>query len=169
MEIATLPHDIATAPLLIPVGTADRARLSGPGLRTFRNIANAWRLSEAQRIAALGHPGRSTYHAWIKKAVDHKPISLPFDTLVRISAVLGIYKALAILFLDQDQAVKWLSSPHQGTIFAGSSPLDLIVGGGQDGMMNVRRYLDAWRGGQMGHGAPEGSFEPVTEDDVVFL
>ena len=33
--------------------------------------------------------------------------------------------------------------------------------------MLVRRYLDAWRVGSMGHGAPEGSFETVTEDDVV--
>lgn len=169
MEIAALPQEANAAPLLVPVEAADRARLSGPGLRTFRNIAQGWGLSEAQRIATLGHPGRSTYHAWIRKAVDRKPISLPFDTLVRISAILGIHKALSILFLDQDQAVKWLTSPHKGTVFAGSSPLQLIVTGGQDGMMTVRRYLDAWRGGDMGQGAPEGSFEPVTEDDVVFL
>ena len=43
-----------------------------------------------------------------------------------------------------------------------------MLDGGHDGLMSVRRYLDAWRGGIMGFGAPEGSFEAVTEDDLVF-
>lgn len=145
----------------------DRARLSGPGLRSFRAIADAWSLSEAQRIAVLGHPGRSTYHNWLRKAKDHQPVSLPHDTLVRISAVLGIHKALAILFEDPAQALVWLSGPHGGTAFAGASPLTLMIDGGQDGMMTVRRYLDAWRGGQMGLGARD--VPPVTEADLVIL
>ena len=43
-----------------------------------------------------------------------------------------------------------------------------MLEGGHDGLMSVRRYLDAWRGTNMGFGAPEGSFEAVTEDDLVF-
>lgn len=43
-----------------------------------------------------------------------------------------------------------------------------ILEGGHDGLMSVRRYLDAWRGGNMGAGATQGSFEAVTEDDLVF-
>lgn len=79
----------------------DRTRLSGPGLRTFRNIADSWGLGEAERIAALGHPSRSTYHSWMKKAVEGEKISLPADTLLRIAAVLGIYQRLSILFHDE--------------------------------------------------------------------
>ncbi|WP_299888121.1 MbcA/ParS/Xre antitoxin family protein [uncultured Ruegeria sp.] len=73
------------------------------------------------------------------------------------------------MFHEDAQALQWLSSSHLGTDFAGRSPLSLIIENGQDGMMLVRRYIDAWRGGCMGHGAPEGSFEPVTEEDVVFV
>lgn len=145
----------------------DRARLSGPGLRSFRAIADRWSLTEAQRIAVLGHPGRSTYHNWLRKAKAHDPVTLPHDTLVRISAVLGIHKALAILFEDPAQAMVWLTGPHRGTVFAGASPLTLIVDGGQDGMMTVRRYLDAWRGGQMGTGGVD--VPAVTSADLVFL
>lgn len=164
------PHETETpVPDFRKIEPEDRARLSGPGLRTFRNIADLWGLSEAERIAALGHPARSTYHSWVKKAAYNEKISLPFDTLIRISAVLGIYKGLSILFHEEVQALQWLKSPHSGTDFAGRPPLSLIVENGQDGMMIVRRYIDAWRGGSMGHGAPEGSFEPVTEDDVVFV
>jgi hypothetical protein len=42
----------------------DRTRVSGPGLRTFRNISGQWGLTEKQRISILGDPARSTYHQW---------------------------------------------------------------------------------------------------------
>ncbi|NIY72725.1 DUF2384 domain-containing protein [Marivivens donghaensis] len=145
----------------------DRARVSGPSLRTFRNIADEWSLSERDRIAILGEPGRSTYHLWMKKAGEGAALSLPLDTLLRLSGVLGIYKSLAILFSDPAQGHVWLQNPHQGTVFNGASPLSFVIDGGQDGILTVRRYLDAWRGGHMGHGAED--FEPVGEDDVVFV
>ena len=169
MQITQFPDDAEGQPLLKQFGSSDRARLSGPGLRTFRNIANLWDLSETQRRAALGYPPRSTYHAWLRKAVNRDSLSLPFDTLLRISAILGICKALSVLFHNQGQAQQWLKGVHKGTVFSGAAPLDFIIDGGQDGMMTVRRYLDGWRGGAIGHGAAEGSFETVTEDDVVFL
>ncbi|MGH1329695.1 MAG: MbcA/ParS/Xre antitoxin family protein [Paracoccaceae bacterium] len=147
----------------------DRKRASGPGLRAFRAIAAQWGLSERERIVLLGEPGRSTYHQWMKKAQDEAPVTLPLDTLLRISAVLGIYKALAILFEDPNQALVWLKGAHAGTLFSGASPMGYILDGSHDGIMSVRRYLDAWRGGHMGHGAPEGSFEPVTAEDIVFV
>ncbi|MCB5200508.1 MbcA/ParS/Xre antitoxin family protein [Loktanella sp. TSTF-M6] len=150
------------------ISREDRVRTSAPGLRTFREIADRFGLTEAERIAVLGDPGRSTYHQWMKKAREHQPLTLPLDTLLRISAILGIYKALTILFEDENQALVWLKGPHQGTLFAGASPMAYMLEGGHDGLMSVRRYLDAWRGGEMGYGAPEGSFEPVTEDDLVF-
>lgn len=147
----------------------DRARTSGPGLRAFRAIADRMGLSEAQRIAILGDPGRSTYHKWMKAAREHEAVTLPLDTLLRVSAVLGIYKALAILFEEENQSLQWLKGAHQGTVFAGAAPIDYMVDGGHDGLMTVRRYLDAWRGGNVGHGAPEAEFDVVTEDDLVFV
>lgn len=164
MQPARLPAGFAPPP-----DGAERSRLSGPGLRSFRAIADLWSLTEAQRIAVLGEPPRSTYHAWMKKARAGETLTLPHDTLLRISAILGIHKALNILFGDRAQALAWLTGPHRGTVFQGASPLTFITEGGQDGMMTVRRTLDAWRGGHMGLGAAEGSFIPVTEEDVVFL
>jgi hypothetical protein len=46
--------------------------------------------------------------------------------------------------------------------------MSYMLEGGHDGLMSVRRYLDAWRGGGMGVGAAEGSFDVITEDDLVF-
>ena len=76
--------------------------------------------------------------------------------------------ALTILFEDERQALVWLKDPHEGTLFSGASPMAYMLEGGHDGLMSVRRYLDAWRDGHMGFGAPEGSFEAVTEGDLFF-
>ena len=146
----------------------DRARASGPGLRTFDKITDCFGLTEADRIALLGDPARSTYHHWIKNARDKAPLTLPLDTLLRVSAVLGIYKALIILFEDQNQALAWLKARHQGDLFAGVSPITHMLEGGHKGLMSVRHYLNAWRGGHMGFGAPEGSFQLVIEGDLFF-
>lgn len=150
------------------VTPSDRARLSGPGLRTFVRIADAWDLTEKQRIAALGEPGRSTYYQWVRKAQDRAPVTLPLDTLLRVSALLGVHKALAILFADPAQGLAWLRSPHASTVFRGAAPIAFILEGGQDGMMTVRRYLDAWRGGAAGQGGAGIDIEPVGEEDLVF-
>ena len=151
------------------VDTSTRSRLSGPGLRTFRAIADRWGLSEAERRRLLGEPPRSTYHAWFRKAEQHESITLPLDTLLRISAVLGIHKALGILFVRESEALTWFKSPHSGPLFGGQSPLELMLSGTQDGLLQVRRYLDAWRGGLRGAPASESGVATITRDDLVFV
>ena len=147
----------------------ERARLSGPGLRTFLAIAEAWRLDEATRLAVLGGPGRSTYFGWVAKARAGAPLSLSIDTLTRISAVLGIFKALKILFPRDGDALEWLQSPNSGPVFGGQPPLAVISAGSMDGLMQARRHLDGWRGGIFS--APlEGVDEapPLTDADIVW-
>src|SRR5712664_1033128 len=70
-----------------------RKRMSAPAMRGFLNIGNAWELSVDEQRGLLGWPAASTYHKY--KAGDVG--ILPYDMLVRISLVLGIYKALHIL------------------------------------------------------------------------
>lgn len=150
------------------VDAAARRRVSGPGLRTFAAIADRWGLGERERITLLGAPPRSTYHQWLKTAREERDITLPFDTLLRISAILGVHKALGILFLDENEALVWLKGPHRGVVFGGQSPLEIMLSGTQDGILTVRRHLDAWRGGLHGMPAPESGFAPVRPEDVVF-
>lgn len=120
-----------------------RRRMSGPALRTFFNIAAAWGLSVAEQRALLGWPAASTFHKY--KGGDHG--TLAFDTLTRISLVLGIYKALQVLYPDGTLADAWVKLPNTNPIFGGRSALTLMVEGGIDGLLQVRRLLDARRGG----------------------
>lgn len=125
----------------------NRRRLSAPGLRTFLAIADLWGLNEGQRLLVLGCPARSTFHKWAKTAREHGDLTLDGDTLTRISAVLGIHQALGILHGSEREGIAWLKTPHGATIFGGRPPLDLVTSGTQDGLMTVRRFLDAARGG----------------------
>ncbi len=174
MAVAEFARTAAVQPGQVQIDqitSVDRKRVSGPGLRMFRVICDTWGLSEKQRIVLLGDPARSTYHQWMKKAVAREALNLPFDTLVRVSAVLGVHKALTILFPREDEAMTWLSGPHRGVLFGNQSPLDVMLSGTQDGILTVRRYLDGWRGGL--HGGPVGEgiepVRPVRPEDIVFV
>jgi hypothetical protein len=147
----------------------NRRRLSGPGFRAFLNIADLWDLSETERRMVLGLPGRSTYFGWVSKTRDGRELTLPVDVLLRISGVLGVHKALRILFGgSKAEEVSWLRDPHDAPAFGGQPPMALLANGTQDGIMLVRRYLDAFRGGVF---APLGTvdldFQPYSDDDVI--
>ncbi len=148
--------------------SANRRRLSAPGLRSFLAIADLWGLTEEQRLLILGLPSRSTYHGWVKTVREHGDITLSVDALLRISAVLGIHQALGILHQTEQEGIAWLRSPHGATVFGGRPPLDLLTCGTQDGLLTVRRFLDAARGGvYMPPNAADLDFTPYADADAV--
>ncbi len=147
-----------------------RRRLSRPGLQTFINLAEQWQLSEGERLRILGLPGRSTYHGWVARARRGEELTLPVDVLLRISGILGIHKGLRILFGSSQDALAWLRGPHRGPLFGGQPPIALITNGTQDGIMLVRRYLDAWRGGDFAApNAADRDAPPFSDSDIVFV
>src|SRR5687767_3894338 len=92
---------------------AVRRRLSAPALRTFFQIARAWQLSAVEERALLGWPPSSTFHKY--KSGDAGVLS--FDTLTRISLLLGIYKALQVLYPEAAFADRWLRMPNANPLF----------------------------------------------------
>jgi len=168
-----LAPQIAPGPALLGpdrFASQRRERLGAPGLRSFAAIAERWGLSEAQRLSVLGFPGRSTYHQWLAKSRQRENLLLPVDTLLRISAVLGIHKGLRILFGREEDERAWLTKPHDAALFGGQPPLALVTNGTQDGLMLVRRYLDAWRGGVFAApNAADRDLPPYVDDDIILV
>ncbi len=119
-----------------------RRRLSAPAIRTFFNLADAWELNVAEQRALLGWPAPSTYH----KYKAGKIATLSYDMLTRISLLLGIYKALHILYADDQLANRWLHLPNSNPLFGGRPAVALMTEGGIDGLHQVRRFLDGRRG-----------------------
>jgi antitoxin Xre/MbcA/ParS-like protein len=119
-----------------------RRRLSAPAMRSFFNIAAAWDLSSDEQRGLLGWPATSTFYNYRSGAIG----TLSFDTLTRLSLVLGIYKALHVLYPDAALADRWVKLPNANVLFSGRPALALMIDGGIDGLYQVRRLLDARRG-----------------------
>lgn len=117
--------------------------MSGPAVRSFFNISEAWRLGNEQQRALLGWPPESTFYKYKSGPVG----TLPYDTLIRISLILGIYKDLHILYPDANLADRWPGLPNNNPLFGGSSALEFMTAGGMDALYHVRRLLDGRRGG----------------------
>jgi hypothetical protein len=112
-------------------------------MRAFFNIAEKWKLSVEEQRALLGWPPESTFYSY--KAGQVRTLS--YDMLMRISLVLGIYKDLGILYPETGLADGWVKLPNSNPLFGGKPALDLMTGGGMDGLYQVRRLLDGRRGG----------------------
>ncbi len=117
--------------------------MSGPAMRTFLNIVKKWNLSIREQTGLLGWPAASTFHKYKAGHVG----TLSFDTLMRISLILGIYKDLHVLYPDPDLADRWLRLPNANPLFGGHTALEFVIDTGLDGLFKVRRLLDARRGG----------------------
>lgn len=116
--------------------------LSGPALRTFFNLAERWKLRVAEQRKLLGDPPESTFYKWKREREG----TLSRDTLERISYLLGIFKALAILFPQAERADAWLRKPNSAPTFGGRSALERMLSGNVADLFVVRQYLDAQRG-----------------------
>jgi len=114
--------------------------VSNTALKVFFNIAKEWGLSSQDEMTLLGSPARSTFYKW-RSGVGP---AVPKDTLERISYVMGIYKALRLLFPTQEQANAWPKKPNRD--FDGTSALNVMLKGSVINLADVRRYLDAMRG-----------------------
>ena len=83
--------------------------------------------------------------------------------------MLGIHQALGVLFGAERDGVAWLRGAHEAAVFGGRPPLALVTSGSQDGLLTVRRFLDAARGGlYMEPNAADAGFEPYRETDIRF-
>lgn len=122
------------------VGAIDRKDLTGPALRTFFRIAEAWRLKEQEQMKILGLDSRSTFQTWKRGGIA----AISKDALERISYVLGIYKGLQILL--PTSADDWVRKPNSAPLFAGRSALDRMTSGNVADLYVVRQYVDSQRG-----------------------
>jgi hypothetical protein len=119
-----------------------RARLSPSALKAFFNIMAHWQVRDEDARALLGGVSNGPFYE-MKKNPDRV---LDTDKLLRISYLVGIFKALNILY-SQKLADAWVQRPNSNRIFGGLSALSYMIKGGVPALQVVRRLLDARRGG----------------------
>jgi uncharacterized protein (DUF2384 family) len=122
---------------------ATRKRLSPAAVEAFLKIMDVWGIRNEAGMALLGGISNGKYHD-LKK---NRRATLTQDQLTRVSYLIGIFKALNILF-GRKLANQWILRPNANPMFKGTSPLDLMVRLGMPAMMETRRLLDSRRGGR---------------------
>ena len=131
------------SPLVDLSSRAERERLSASGLKGFFNIMDRWKVRDEDARALLGGVSNGPYYE-LKRAGAAKV--LESDRLLRVSYLIGIFKALHILH-SRALADKWVQLPNTNRLFGGDTPLTYMVRGGLPALQAVRRLLDARRGG----------------------
>ena len=112
---------------------------AGAMFRAALNLFRLWDVTDDQAATLLDLTKR-TYARW--KAGDTGRIGR--DGKARLSNLLGIHKALRIVFNDAARGYAWVKAANDA--FGGRSALDIMMGGEITDIMRVRRYLDAERG-----------------------
>ena len=108
--------------------------------RAALNLFRAWEITDEAAATLLDLPLR-TYRRWKAEG----PGRIGRDGKARLSNLMGIHKALRILFREPHRSYAWVGAPNAA--FGGHSALEVMLGGELTDIMRVRRYLDAERGG----------------------
>lgn len=145
-----VPIDVTVGPMpeLVPVETMVTAfepapitdEEAGAMFRACVNLFARWGVTDAEAAVLLDTAPR-TLGRW--KAGE--PGRLGRDQKARLSNLMGIHKALRIMFREPERVHGWVKMRNRA--FGMRSALDVMLGGELTDIMRVRRYLDAERGG----------------------
>jgi len=122
---------------------ASRRRLTPPAVAAIGRLAEIWCLTSTEICSLMGDVSERT---WFRMKKGQWEGALSQDTLTRISALVGIFKGLRLLF-SEPLADEWVRLPNKGPLYGGRRPLDVMIEGGIPKMLQVRRHIDALRGG----------------------
>jgi len=109
--------------------------------RAVVNLFDRWGLTDAQACVLLGGLSPRTWARWKVGAIGR----VPRDLKARLSNLMGIHKALRIIFTDAARGYGWIHRPND--VFGEASARDVMLGGELTDIMRVRRFLDSVRGG----------------------
>ena len=109
--------------------------------RAIVKLFARWDVSDAQACILLGGLSSRTWARWKTGAIGR----VPRDLKARLSNLMGIHKALRIIFTEADRSYGWVARPNEA--FGGASALDVMLAGELTDIMRIRRYLDSVRGG----------------------
>jgi len=108
--------------------------------RAVIRLLDNWGVTDAQAAILLGDIAVRTYQRWKQGEYGRWTV----DLAARLSNLIGIHKALRLLYTEADRGYRWIKAPNRA--FADRSALDVMLDGQLTDLMRVRRYLDSYRG-----------------------
>lgn len=133
-----------------PADLSSRAvqeKLSPVAIRAFFRLASHWKLRDEDARGLIGGISNGSFYQLKRSAAKTADArTLDQDKLTRVSLLVGIFKALNILY-GTKLADAWVQLPNANPVFGGQTPLAYMLKGGMPSMLRVRQLLDARRGG----------------------
>lgn len=126
------------ADLTSPVHDDDEIRAMQ---RAIPTLFARWGLTDAEAAVLLGGVSTKTVQRWREGSFGR----VGRDLADRMSTLLGIHKALRLVFADPARGYAWVRKPNAA--FDEASALEVMMRGGLEDLLRVRRYLDSVRGG----------------------
>jgi uncharacterized protein (DUF2384 family) len=136
MTQAALQRIDTIAPDVTDAGITDAE--AAAMFRAVVKLFALWGVTDAEAATLLDLPAR-TYARW--KAGEIGRIGR--DGRARLSNLMGIHKALRLIFREAQRGYAWVKAPNEA--FGGRRALDVMLHGELTDLMRVRRYLDAER------------------------
>lgn len=108
--------------------------------RAVIRLFEHWGITDAQAAILLGDIAVRTYQRWKQGEYGRWNV----DLAARLSNLIGIHKALRLLYTETERSYRWIKAPNRA--FGDHSALEVMLGGQLTDLMRVRRYLDSYRG-----------------------
>jgi hypothetical protein len=132
-------------------------KLSPVAIRAFFRLSSHWKLRDEDARGLIGGVSNGSFYQLKRGATRNLGVktlgtrtlgvkTLDQDKLTRVSLLVGIFKALNILY-SAKLADAWVQLPNSNPIFTGQTPMAYMLRGGLPAMLRVRQLLDARRGG----------------------
>lgn len=115
---------------------------TGIVLRAAARAFDLWGLAVDDAASLAGVKPRT----WTRMRGGSWSGTLNQDQTMRLSGLIGLYKALHLYFGD-DLADQWITRANTGPLFRGQRPVEFMREGGLPAILETRNYVDALRGG----------------------
>lgn len=111
--------------------------------RAVAKLFDLWQLPAADQLMLLGLS--ESNRIALQRYAKGEALAANRDLLERVGHLLGIHKALKLLYpKNADIVAGWMSSPN--SIFEGATPVEIVRRFGFAGLLMVRGTLDRMRG-----------------------
>ena len=125
-----------------PVAADREAEKGRVALKAFFRITDEWGCTGEDQRKLLGNIGKTT----LQKYKQLPPVRLSQDTMERISYIIGIYKAVQMLYPTPERANRRMMLTTTEAPFGGVSALEFMKRSQMKHLMLTRQYFDAKRG-----------------------
>jgi len=124
----------------------DESESNRVALKAFFKLSELWAITQLEQSLLLGKIDRSTLIRWKNKIAKNEPIALKPHQVERLSLLLGIHKALRMIYSEKPVAYGWVKRENQ--IFGNDTPIKFMTNDVSImALYSVREYLDQMRGG----------------------